>query len=1300
MYDNYLQIIRIFQDDFITKLGHSSTFLSSKELFDKNNQTLLEYFKDCIEVVDAKKNEIFELLQKGGHNNQEFIPKVESNFNPLVMGGQCFDNQIIGHINGISGIIKKICKIWKGAFTNLKLCNDSQLEAIIKCKGYINELLLANSSRTTSFSKPVVSFRDKGGKGSLDPIMDRIDSINETRSAISKNVKKLEQECNSFFDEAKVLFREMKACQKTNKLLEGSNNNLIMPTIPVNQPYRHLTSSHFGPQISARAYSKSPLRHTTIEEAKAKLGRSCSMIKMSGLGLAKNAKSFKRIQDFDKSECYEPHFGATDGFKGSSGQSFKSIINLTPIRASNYSANIKPYTSDINDQDNLSVDKFISNQSPIKRRLMSTTNKLLRSEIKLCELIVNFIGQIQNLQESISKKLPSVPELKKKFQLTQQDLLKLVNEVRNKYENDLTNLSHKNSEGSNSEDYQFVIQTLKYDVQELKDKLEKQISKYQNLNQELESEKKKTVLIEETFKKEKLSIEEKLNTELMRFKELEEKYENIMADNNTFDEYSRLKSEKEHLELSNEKLKSAIKGLKDQVYALINEKESLQKKVENGIINLGSPEKDTRNNRLQKFVDENINLKEENQRLADLLENAKETEEKLSLITETCEGIINEYQKFREDTVNELNELKVKLEQGNQVGFTKEMIIEDLNNEIQLLKTELRVKEENDITNNNQHSFVSFLPTQRAHYNYLIDNHFFEVEAIYNTKNLLETKDNVYISQINKLEYNYTNDIDNIKKELQERLETLNIEIEKEREYVKLLSTEKESQELKIQLLSSDKEKQIKEIEVLKADVQLKVNCLTSAEKLNEQLKGEIAMLTYEKEEYKNLYMNRSTVTDKNEDNNQPEASQVIDKKELALLNERYTQLKDEYTKIFEENKAQAFILNEKDLLLAEILGEKKEKETELEAMKNKLVEVDRLKDENQRLNVDYKQFKDSTNEQLGNIVEKIRISKDSKFNSGKLNDQNKINIIAEYIDHQTVKLKEFSNNILSNNYEKKNLEDQIQNLITEYNQNSEEKKKQCNLAKEALSKLISAIIDIIRVRIPALLDASDYNFELKEDFSDVNKYITFLSKYDSEINEFYKKMESKADKIKTYKEKAKKLKEQVHELKNKQQIITLQPVKSIEFNAEDITPNKYKIITEKCYEDLKWVLFALNDCQNLNYENTKWIPHNTVKNYKDFASVVLDTEPGREANKELEQLITKLASKEEEISNLKMERDLLRNNKIPNPDDDNKIPFEKYEKLLNQLVEEQGKTKLLKSTVDRLKLENEMFKNVIERSK
>jgi hypothetical protein len=59
MHENYLRIIRLYQDDIISKFGHTSHFVSIKEFFDKQNQVLLEYFNKCLELTETS---IFKIL--------------------------------------------------------------------------------------------------------------------------------------------------------------------------------------------------------------------------------------------------------------------------------------------------------------------------------------------------------------------------------------------------------------------------------------------------------------------------------------------------------------------------------------------------------------------------------------------------------------------------------------------------------------------------------------------------------------------------------------------------------------------------------------------------------------------------------------------------------------------------------------------------------------------------------------------------------------------------------------------------------------------------------------------------------------------------------------------------------------------------------------------------------------------------------------------------------------------------------------------------------------------------------------
>ncbi len=53
MFNNYKKLTELFNNDLISQFSHNKDYLRIKELFEKNNETLLEYFNKCIKLTES-----------------------------------------------------------------------------------------------------------------------------------------------------------------------------------------------------------------------------------------------------------------------------------------------------------------------------------------------------------------------------------------------------------------------------------------------------------------------------------------------------------------------------------------------------------------------------------------------------------------------------------------------------------------------------------------------------------------------------------------------------------------------------------------------------------------------------------------------------------------------------------------------------------------------------------------------------------------------------------------------------------------------------------------------------------------------------------------------------------------------------------------------------------------------------------------------------------------------------------------------------------------------------------------------
>ena len=52
---NYEKLSQLYMEDINTKLGHNKQISLIKDIFDKNNQTLSDYFNQCLKLTENSK---------------------------------------------------------------------------------------------------------------------------------------------------------------------------------------------------------------------------------------------------------------------------------------------------------------------------------------------------------------------------------------------------------------------------------------------------------------------------------------------------------------------------------------------------------------------------------------------------------------------------------------------------------------------------------------------------------------------------------------------------------------------------------------------------------------------------------------------------------------------------------------------------------------------------------------------------------------------------------------------------------------------------------------------------------------------------------------------------------------------------------------------------------------------------------------------------------------------------------------------------------------------------------------------
>ena len=139
-----------------------------------------------------------------------------------------YDDEFVTIINSLSSSIKDFFKSTRTCVGSIKKSSDSIVDQILGSKSSISDVFMQiNSCLISKYSQSkaintVPLTKEKNIKEKLNQIVEKLESINEIRSNVSKNTKFLEQNCSKFYDQAKQVFKDMKKTR--NQRLDELNN--------------------------------------------------------------------------------------------------------------------------------------------------------------------------------------------------------------------------------------------------------------------------------------------------------------------------------------------------------------------------------------------------------------------------------------------------------------------------------------------------------------------------------------------------------------------------------------------------------------------------------------------------------------------------------------------------------------------------------------------------------------------------------------------------------------------------------------------------------------------------------------------------------------------------------------------------------------------------------------------------------------------------------------------------------------------------------------------------------------------
>jgi hypothetical protein len=212
------------------------------------------------------------VIQDYLQNNENDSNKVQS----LYAMNYIYDDEFVSIINSLSGSIKDFFKSTRMSIGTIKKSSDLVLDEILISKSSISEVFMQvdsclmekyNQNKTkvtTALSK------EKNIKEKLNQIVEKLEGINEIRTQMSKNTKLLEQNCSKFYEEAKIIFKNMKNT-RNQRLDELNNMNFFasgaltnLKNFQNNQNNNNNNNIHYNTADGFRKINLSPEKNMNI----------------------------------------------------------------------------------------------------------------------------------------------------------------------------------------------------------------------------------------------------------------------------------------------------------------------------------------------------------------------------------------------------------------------------------------------------------------------------------------------------------------------------------------------------------------------------------------------------------------------------------------------------------------------------------------------------------------------------------------------------------------------------------------------------------------------------------------------------------------------------------------------------------------------------------------------------------------------------------------------------------------------------------------------------------------------------
>ena len=399
-------------------------------------------------------------------NNNKVNLKINNNKVKNVMN-YIYEDQFINLINSVSSSIKEYFKNNKLYMNNLKICIDGINEQTLFSKSAVNDILVyLNQITKSKINVTNKNMNEKYIKEKLYSINDRINKINQYKNNLIENLKNSEMTFINFYEEEQNLFNKMRVIQSKN--LNNFHSEILFNNYVKNQSRKNYNTVSHSPKNKNLTLNNTTLNSRNKKSISSSLENSSnncikeddySKLKLKYNELFKEYENLKNLllkrkNSSNNSKKLIPSNSNSKGIKlniRSKSLKTNNLLNKE-IENNTNSRNINLIKNNSSENNSLEFNRYSNPNDKIDNKLtnlninksndnnIETKNKnnLLNQEIpnsnshdsynsntNLATMVLNFLKYMKLLQESISKKLDNVQELKKNFEIKKKDLIKI-----------------------------------------------------------------------------------------------------------------------------------------------------------------------------------------------------------------------------------------------------------------------------------------------------------------------------------------------------------------------------------------------------------------------------------------------------------------------------------------------------------------------------------------------------------------------------------------------------------------------------------------------------------------------------------------------------------------------------------------------------------------------------------------------------------------------------------------------------------------------------------------------------------